>query len=70
MKSSPAVEALSGALPVRPQNLEGEQLRQSLFSLLLEIEAKLRAEARRDSFLQAKSAKTAKCKNLRRLSVV
>jgi hypothetical protein len=57
MKSPPAVEALSGDLPARPQNSDGEQPHRSFFSLLLEIDAKLRAEARRDSLLQAKSAK-------------
>jgi hypothetical protein len=51
MKSPPPGEAFSEALPLRPQNVDGEQPRQSLFSLLLEIEAKLRAEARRDSLL-------------------
>jgi len=60
MKSPPPGEAFSETLPVGPENLGGEPPGQDLFSLLLEIEAKLRAEARRESLLQTKSAKTRK----------
>jgi hypothetical protein len=60
MKSPPAVEALSGDLPIHPQNPDSQRPDQNFFSLLLQIEAKLRAEARRDSLLQAKSAQTRK----------
>jgi hypothetical protein len=60
MKSPLAVEAFSGDLPLHPQNSDSQRPDQSFFRLLLEIEAKLRAEARRDSLLQAKSARTRK----------
>ena len=49
MKSSSSSEALSGSVPIRPGNLGDDQPQRSLFSLLLEIETRLRAEARRDS---------------------
>jgi hypothetical protein len=43
-----------------------EQPQQSLFSLLLEIENRLRAETRGDSLLQAKQLKLAQGKNYKR----
>jgi hypothetical protein len=53
MKSHPRNDVHSGSLPDWPQNPSVEQSSQSLFSLLLEIESQLRAEARRDSRLTA-----------------
>jgi hypothetical protein len=43
-----------------------EQPQQSLFSLLLEIENRLRTETRGDSLLQAKQPKLAQGKNYKR----
>ena len=43
----------------------GERSQQSLFSLLLQIESRLRAEVRQDALLHAEQLKRAKAKNLR-----
>jgi hypothetical protein len=64
MNFSPSPDSLSGSLPVWPQNLGSEQPHQSLFSLLLEIETRLRAEARRDSILQATQRSRSNAKKL------
>ena len=69
MKSPPTADALFTSLPVWQRNLGTEQSDQSLFSLLLEIETRLRAEARRDSLLQTHRRKPAKRKNSKRLRV-
>jgi hypothetical protein len=57
MKSSTSSEAPSGSADVRVGNLGNEQPHQSLFTLLLDIESRLRAEARRDSLLEAERRK-------------
>jgi hypothetical protein len=49
MKSSPSSEAPTGSVPVRPGKSDDDQPHRSLFRLLLDIETRLRAEARRDS---------------------
>ena len=49
MESSPSSETPSGSVPVKPEHLGDDQPHRSLFSLLLDIETRLRAEARRDS---------------------
>ena len=69
MKSPLIVDAPSGFLSVWPRNLGGEQSHQSLFSLLLEIETQLRAQARRDSRLLASHRKHDKRKSFRRPKV-
>jgi hypothetical protein len=63
MKSPPSKE---NKLPDWELDLSREQPDQSLFSLLLEIESKLRAETRSDSLLQARQRKLAKSKNYQR----
>ena len=62
MKFSPSSEASSGSVPARPGNLDEDKPDRSLFRLLLDIEARLRAEARRDS--SASLRKTEKGKTL------
>jgi hypothetical protein len=57
MKSSTSSEAPSGSADVRVCNLGDGQPHQSLFKLLLDIEAGLRAEARRNSLLEAERRK-------------
>ena len=68
MESSNSSEAPSGSVHVRVGNLGDEQPHQSLFSLLLDIESRLRAEARRDSLLKAGLQKPGKCKKRKNLS--
>jgi hypothetical protein len=63
MKSPPSK---ANSLPAWELDLIREQPDQSLFSLLLEIERKLRADTRSDSLLQARQQKLAKSKNYRR----
>ena len=53
-------------LPGWQLELTRKQPDQSLFSLLLEIESKLRAEARGDSLVQAGERKLAKSKSCQR----
>jgi hypothetical protein len=62
MKALPTSDAFPKTLPA--QDATREQPYQSLFSLLLEIESKLRAETRNDS-LQARKRKLAKSENHR-----
>jgi hypothetical protein len=64
MKVLPTSDAFPNNLPA--QDASREQPYQSLFSLLLEIESKLRAETRSDSLLQARQRKLAKSKKLPR----
>jgi len=63
MKSPPSKQ---NTLPAWELALSREQPDQSLFSLLLEIESKLRAEARSDCLLQARQRELAKSKNYQR----
>lgn len=65
MKSSPSSETSAGSDSVKPGNLGDAQSHRSLFSLLLEIESRLRAEARRDS--SADPRRPGQCKNLKQL---
>ena len=69
MKSSLTADALSASLSVWPRNFSSEQSDQSFFSLLLEIETRLRAEARQDSLLQANRRRPARRKNHKRPGV-
>ena len=69
MKSPPTTDALFASLPIWHRNLGSEQSDRSLFSLLLEIETRLRAEARRDSLVQTHRRRPAKRKNTKRLGV-
>ena len=66
--SSTSSEALSGSVYVRAGNLGNEQPPQSLFSLLLDIETRLRAEERHDSLIQAGLPKTRKIQKSKNLS--
>jgi hypothetical protein len=59
MNSFPSSEAPSGSVPVRPENLGDGDPHRSLFRLLLDIETRLRAEARRDS--SARLRRSEKC---------
>jgi hypothetical protein len=63
--SSTSSEALSGSVYVRAGNLGNEQPPQSLFSLLLDIETRLRAEERHDSLIQAGCRRPGKYKKAR-----
>jgi hypothetical protein len=62
MKPPPITEASSESPPFLPGSLDTKPLNQSLFSLLLEIESQLRAEARQDSLLRARQLAAAKRK--------
>jgi hypothetical protein len=69
MKPSASSEVPSGSVYVRVGNVGNEKPHQSLFSLLLDIETRLRSEARRDSLLQAglpRPGESKKSKNLSR----
>ena len=63
MKSPASKE---NTLPAWELDLSRKQPDQSLFSLLLEIETKLRAETRKDSLLQARQRELVKSKNYQR----
>jgi hypothetical protein len=63
MRSPPSKE---NTLPLWELDLSREQPDQSLFSLLLEIERKLRAQTRSDSLLQVRQRKLAKSKTYQR----
>jgi hypothetical protein len=67
MKSPPTADALLASLPVWQRNLASVQSDQSLFSLLLEIETRLRAEARRDPLRQTRRRRSATRKSSKRL---
>jgi hypothetical protein len=60
MESSSSSEVPSGSVYVEVGNSGNEQPHQSFFSLLLDIETRLRAQARRNAQLQAAPAKTQK----------
>ena len=69
MKSSLTADALSASLSVCPRNIGSVQSDQSYFSLLLAIETRMRAEARRDSLPQANRRRLARRKNHKRPGV-
>jgi len=66
MKSPSIYDGLGGPLPACLGNLGSDSSHPSLFSLLLEIESRLRAETRRDSLLQARQRKPGQGQNYRR----
>jgi hypothetical protein len=66
MKSARNNDVFSGFLSVWARDIGSERSDQSFFSLLLEIESRLRAEARSDSLLQPGPRKSPKGKNQKR----
>ena len=59
LPTSPSDDALTPSLPVWQRHLGSERPDQRIFYLLLDIESRLRAEARRDTLLQARQRRTA-----------
>ena len=66
MKPPSIDDVLCGTLPASLGNYGSDSPHPSLFSLLLEIESRLRAETRRDSRLQARKRKPGQGQNYRR----
>ncbi|MBV8377865.1 MAG: hypothetical protein JO279_12780 [Verrucomicrobia bacterium] len=66
MKADPGDDASSGLLPESPE-MNGERSDPSVFDLLLQIEARLRVEARNEQkILKGRNIRRPRCGNLDR----